>query len=127
MITKSIRLTEQEAAGLRSYVDLTGEVEANVLKRAALRGLKDLRLDQAILNYMEHGDSYRAAEIAGVGRAEFLWLAMERGVTLLKGPSHMEETLEALGHALDDKRLIAAGRHLAQTKTSAHPMAEAGD
>jgi hypothetical protein len=45
MITKSIRLTEDEAASLRNYVTLTGEVEANVLKRAALRGLRDIRLD----------------------------------------------------------------------------------
>lgn len=49
MLTKSIRLTEEEAAELREYLAATGEVEATVLKRAALRGLKELRLEQGIL------------------------------------------------------------------------------
>jgi predicted HTH domain antitoxin len=127
MITKSVRLTEEEAADLRKYVSLTGELEANVLKRAALRGFKDLRFDQAILRYMENGDSYEAAEIAGMGRAEFLWLAMERGVPLLKGPSYMEEELESLGRDLGDERLVTAARKLAEAKAADRKLVEAGD
>ena len=119
MITKSIRLTEEEAASLRRYVELTGEVEANVLKRAALRGLGDLRLERAIARYLETGDSHKAGEIAGIGRAPFLWEAMERGVQILRGPSRMEDTLQALGTELGDERLIAAGRKLAASKQGA--------
>lgn len=126
MITKSIRLTEDQAADLRKYVDLTGEVEASVLKHAAVRGLRDLRVERALLRYMENGDSYEAAEIAGLERAEFLWLAAERGVPLLKGPSFMEETLESLGHDLGDNRLTAAGRRLAEAKATDRGAAEAG-
>ena len=35
LTTKSIRLTEEEAADLREYLEITGEVEAVALKRAA--------------------------------------------------------------------------------------------
>src|SRR5688572_26738228 len=125
VITKSIRLTEEQAAELRRYVDLTGEVEASVLKHAAVRGLKDLRFERAILQYMESGDSYEAAEIAGMGRAEFLWLAAERGVPVLKGSSFMEETLESLGRDLGDERLIAAAQELAEAKATERRGAEA--
>lgn len=105
MITKSIRLTEEEAATLRDYVDLTGEVEANVLKRAALMGLQEMRVERAILDYLKHGDSSRAGEIAGIGRAPFLNLLMDRGVTILSGPSHLAEDLSNLADILGDERL----------------------
>lgn len=127
MITKSIRLSEEQAAELRRYVDLTGDVEANVLKNAAVRGLKDLRFERGVLHYLEHGDSYEAAEIAGVGRAEFLWLAAERGVSVLKGPSSMEETLESFGRDLGDERFSEAARRLAESKATERRTVEAGD
>jgi hypothetical protein len=40
LTTKSIRLTEAEAADLREYLEITGEVEAVALKRAAMRGIR---------------------------------------------------------------------------------------
>jgi hypothetical protein len=55
--TKSIRLSDEEAASLREYVELSGEVEAVALKRAAMRGLREFRLDQAILAYINGRDS----------------------------------------------------------------------
>jgi hypothetical protein len=116
MITKSIRLTEAEAASLRRYVDLTGEVEANGLKRAALRGLRDLRMERAVLAYRERGDSYEAAEIAGIGRAQFLWEAADYHVPLLRGPSHLDEEIESLGKDLGSERLVAAAHALAEAK-----------
>ena len=73
---------------------------------------------RAILHYIEHDDSYAAAEIAGFGRAEFLWLAAERGVPMLKGPSCMEETLESLGRDLADERLSNAAQRLAESKAT---------
>ncbi|MBI3971201.1 MAG: DUF433 domain-containing protein [Chloroflexi bacterium] len=118
MITKSIRLTEEEAAQVRQYVEATGEVEAAVLKRAMLRGLKDIRLERGILAYLEGHGASEAAAIAGLGHAEFLWELMERGVQVLKGPSHMAKTLDRLGRELGDEKLIAAGRTLAEAEVA---------
>jgi hypothetical protein len=112
MLTKSIRLTEEEAAQVKEYVALTGEVEATVLKRAALRGFKEMRLEQGILAYIQGEGSAEAAAIAGVGRAEFLWLLAERGVPLLKDPLAFSDGLEYLAEQLGDKRLAAIARTL---------------
>jgi predicted HTH domain antitoxin len=114
MITKSIRLTEAEAAELRAYVVLTGEVEANVLKRAALRGLKDMRLEQAILAFIRGASSTEAAELAGIPRAVLLWELGERGVPVLQGPSTMGAALESLAEAFHDEKMAAVARKLAQ-------------
>ena len=48
MLTKSIRLTDEEASELDDVVQQSGEVEASVLKRAALRGLREDRVDRAV-------------------------------------------------------------------------------
>ena len=63
MVTKSIRLTEQEAAELREYLDISGEIEAVVLKKAALRGIRELRLSEAILQFLDQRDTDRAARV----------------------------------------------------------------
>lgn len=114
MLTKSIRLTEDEAAQVKEYVTLTGEVEATVLKRAALRGFKEMRLEQGILAYIRGEGSGEAAAIAGVGRAEFLWLLGERGVPLLKDPFAFSDGLEYLAEQLGDERLAAVARNLSK-------------
>src|SRR5687768_15727473 len=86
MQTKSIRLTDEEATSLRAYVAATGEVEASVMKRAMLRGLVELRLEQGILAYLNGEDSAAAAEIAGLPRAGFLQALIDRGIHILDGP-----------------------------------------
>jgi hypothetical protein len=109
MITKSIRLSEDEASQLKAYVQRTGEVEASALKRAALRGLHDLRVEQGILAYLDGYDSGSAAAIAGIGRAQFLWLLSERGVTLLR-EHDLAESLRTLAQDLNDPKLTAAAK-----------------
>src|SRR6266540_2265234 len=100
MLTKSIRLTEEEAGQLRDYLAVTGEVEASVLKRAALRGLRELRIERAILAYLEGQDSGEAAAIAGLPRAAFLQALVDRGIALLHEPSPLREEVALLGDAL---------------------------
>lgn len=113
MLTKSIRLTKDEAAELGRYTELTGEVEATALKRAALRGLRELRLEQALLTYLERHNSTAAAEIAGIPRGEFLQIVVDKGITILDGPSTLAEELLGLAEQLDDERLTAAAQRLA--------------
>ena len=68
------------------YLAITSEIEAAVLKRAALRGLRELRTEQGILAFLEGRGSSEAAAIAGLPRAGFLQLLIDKGVTLLGGP-----------------------------------------
>jgi predicted HTH domain antitoxin len=110
MPTKSIRLSIEEAASLRQYVELTGEVEAVALKRAAMRGLREFRLEQGVLAYLNGRDSGRAAAIAGLPRARFLEVLMERGVSVLDGSSTVAEEVEDLAEALGDEKLGRAVR-----------------
>jgi predicted HTH domain antitoxin len=116
MLTKSIRLTEEEAAALREYLELTGEIEAVALKQAALRGIREMRLAEAIRAYVEEHDSDRAARIAGLPRAEFLHVLGEKGIHVLDGPSHLGTELETLARRFNDKRLAVAARDLAITE-----------
>jgi predicted HTH domain antitoxin len=116
MVTKSIRLTESEAADLRRYLDVTGEVEAHVLKRATMRGLRELRIEQGILAFRQGRWSSEAAEIAGLPRAEFLWLLTEKGITILEGPSALADELAHMAEQLGDERLAAIARELHQSR-----------
>lgn len=113
MRTKSIRLTDDEAADLQRFVAVTGGVEATVLKRAALRGLKELRLEHGILAFLGGAGSAEAAEIAGLPRAIFLQTLVDRGITILQGPSTVAADLESLGAALGNERLQRVARKLA--------------
>jgi hypothetical protein len=116
MQTKSIRLTDAEATQLQQYIATTGEIEAAVLKRAVLRGLRQLRLEQGILAYLETRDSSAAAEVAGVPRAELLQVLIDKGVTILDGPSTLASELSVMAEHLADERLAAAARKLAESK-----------
>ena len=116
MLTKSIRLTEEEAAQLKEYTAISGEVEAAALKRAAMRGLKEMRLEQGILAFLDGRGSSEAAEVAGVPRAEFLQVLIDKGVHLLRGPSTVPEELEFLAEQFGNERLAAVARALKEDR-----------
>jgi hypothetical protein len=108
LVTKSIRLTEEEAGAVQEFVVHTGEVEATVLKRAMLRGLQELRLEQAILAYLSDGDSTAAAQVAGLPRARLIDRLIDHGVPLLTGPSTVRHEVAYLADALGSSRLHGA-------------------
>jgi predicted HTH domain antitoxin len=112
MVTKSIRLTEEEAARLKKYLDVTGEVEATALKRAALRGLQEMRVEQGILAYLRSHSSSEAAEIAGLPRAEFLQILIDKGITIIDGPSTFGSDLAELAKRLGNRKLLDVARVL---------------
>src|SRR5205807_6564906 len=109
MLTKSIRLTDQEARDLEDMVRSTGEVEASVLKRAALRGLREERVDKAVLHYLHGASSSEAAALAHMPRGQFLDLLAEKGIAVLDAPSSVPEELEAVAALLGDQRLAGVG------------------
>src|SRR5438477_7437556 len=96
MVTKSIRLTDEESAEVARYLDLVGGTEAALLKDATLRGLRDIRLGRGILAYLEGAMPEEAARIAGLPRAPFLEALAEHGVNLLRGSSRIADELETL-------------------------------
>ena len=125
MLTKSIRLTEEEARDLEELVLSSGEVEASVLKRAALRGLRDERLDKAVLLYLNGASSSEAATLAHVPRAKFLDLLVEKGITLLDAPSGVPEELEAVAALFGDRRLAEVAGQIRGRGPGAPPTAGA--
>ena len=112
MLTKSIRLTEEEAAELREYLDISGEVEAVALKKAALRGIRELRLSQAISLYLDERDADHAAHVAGVPRAQFLHVLVEKGISVLEEPSSLAAELEGLARHFGNERLAQVAADL---------------
>ncbi|MBI4494764.1 MAG: hypothetical protein HY690_18465 [Chloroflexi bacterium] len=108
MVTKSIRLTDVEAAELHDFVVRTGQAEAAVLRRAALGGLRAERLEAGIAAYLRGADTQAAADLAGMPRAQFLHELMACGVTVLRGPSTVLEEAAYLEELLGDERLRVA-------------------
>ena len=105
LTTKSIRLTEEELADLHEYLEMTGDIEAVALKRAALLGIRELRLAEAIRVYLKERDSEHGARIAGIPRAQFLQILTEKGISILEGPSSLASEMEGLARWFRDGRL----------------------
>ena len=116
LTTKSIRLTEEEVADLREYLEISGEVEAVALKRAAMRGIRELRLGEAIRSYLEERDSDHAARIAGLPRAQFLQILTDKGISILDGPSSLASELENLARRFEDRRLAEAAAEVQRAR-----------
>jgi hypothetical protein len=120
MQTKSIRLTEEEAAELDEYVRQSGEVEASVLKRAALRGLREDRIERAVLLYLRGASTSEAARLARLPRARFLDLLADKGVVILEAPSSLPEELDAVARLSGDAALAEAAEAV-RSRGPAHP------
>ena len=98
--TKSIRLTEEEQELVDGYLALTGEVEATFLKRAAMRGVREEMLERGIMAFTSGTPSFRAAEIAGIGRGEFFRVLIERKIPF--GPENSNDLFENLLRRADE-------------------------
>jgi hypothetical protein len=116
MPTKSIRLSDDEAQRLRDLGAETGEPESVILRRAALRGLQELRLERGLLAYLDGASSAEGAAIAGLPRAAFLDALAERGIVMLRGPSTLASELDALATLLGNSRLAAAAAKLTESE-----------
>jgi hypothetical protein len=78
-----------------------------VLERAALRGLRDERLDRAVMLYLQGAGSAEAAAVAQMSRSRFLDLIADRGITVLEAPSGIPEEPKAAVALLGDEELAA--------------------
>jgi hypothetical protein len=123
VLTKSIRLTDDEANELDEVVRLSGEVEASILKRAALRGLREDRLERAVLLYLRGGGTSEAARFARVPRARFIDLLVDKGISVLEGPSSLPEELDHVARLTNDRGLADVAAALGGTRSPTPPSA----
>ena len=106
---KSLRFSETEEAEIRSYIELTGEQEAVVMERAAIRGLRAERLERSVMAYVGGASSAEAAVMAGLDRHAFLIKALDRGVVVLDDqPEDLLRDLSQAATLFGDAHLASA-------------------
>lgn len=98
--TKSVRLEPEETQALAELAEKLGCSEAALLRRWALEGIRETRIDLAILEFTKGRASVdQAAQTAGLERYLFEAELIRRGVF---GPGAVEESsgdwLRNLGH-----------------------------
>jgi len=99
-VTKSIRLTPEEAEDLARLVADTAYAEAALLRQWVLAGMQQFRVAEALRAYQEgHVDIYRAAQQARLPVAVLLEEMAARKVAVLEHPDAFGPGLEALGVA----------------------------
>ena len=114
MTERAITLTDEELDELERHSERAGEQQAVALRHAALRGLRELRLERGIDAYTRGESSQVAADIAGLPRAVFLQTLVERGAMLLEVPPSLAQQLRELAGLLGDDRLVAAAGKLTE-------------
>jgi hypothetical protein len=99
-VTKSIRLTPDEAADLTQLVAGTAYAEAALLRQWVLTGMQQFRITEAIRAYQEGAMALRqAAERAQLPVAVFLEELAARKVAVLEAPDAFGPGVEALREA----------------------------
>jgi len=101
-VTKSIRLTAEEARELAHLVDGTAYAEAALMRQWVLSGMQQFRLSEAIRAYQEgQVDLHGAAERAQLPVAVLLEEMAARKVAVLERPDAVGPGLESLRAAFD--------------------------
>jgi hypothetical protein len=96
-VTKSIRLTTEEAEDLAQLVTGTAYAEAALLRQWVLAGMQQFRIAEAIRMYQDgHVDIYQAAARARLPVAILLDEMAARKVAILDQPDAFGPGLEAL-------------------------------
>lgn len=122
-VTKSIRLTGQEARALAKVVETGPFSEAALMKQWVLAGLQRHKLEEAIQAYMRREVSIgEGAARADVSYHRF-WEELERrNVVMLEDPQFLQR-LEEIAEAFNMPDLAMAARAAAAEESSGHPRA----
>lgn len=103
-VTKSIRLTEEEAEALAQLVADTPYAEAALLRQWVLAGMQQFRVSEAIRAYQEgQVDVWQAAEQARLPVAVLLEEMAGRKVAVLEAPDAFGPGLAALRETFDEE------------------------
>ena len=96
-VSKSIRLTAEEARELAHLVDGTAYAEAALMRQWVLSGMQQFRLSEAIRAYQEgQADLHGAAQQAQLPVAVLLEEMAARKVAVLERPDAVGPGLESL-------------------------------
>ena len=91
MITKSVRLTPDEAQELARAAQQTAATESALMKKLILEGLQAQKLDRAIQAYMRREVDLRGgAAVAGVSYNRFLHQVQARHIVILEDQTFLE-------------------------------------
>jgi len=91
MITKSVRLTSDEAQELARAAQQTAATESALMKKLILEGLQAQKLDRAIQAYMRREVDLRGgAALAGVSYNRFLRQVQARHIVILEDQTFLE-------------------------------------
>ena len=105
MITKSVRLTPNEAEELSRIANQSAASEAALMKKWVLDGLQSQKITQATQAYAEGKVDLRAgALMAGVTYNRFLHEVQSRRIIILEDPAFLER-LYTLAEDFDNKEL----------------------
>ena len=97
LITKSIRLSEEENALLRAVSEAESISESTLLKKWVLEKLKQYLLNKAIEDYVEKKlDLASAAHEAGISVREFMGHLERRGLPVMESEEMFWEGLRTL-------------------------------
>ncbi len=91
MITKSVRLTSDEAQELARAAQQTAATESALMKKLILEGLQAQKLDRAVQAYMRREVDLRGgAALAGVSYNRFLRQVQARHIVILEDQTFLE-------------------------------------
>ena len=100
-----VRLDEEDLRHIDELAEETNLVRSEVTRQALRTGMKRLRMERALMKYLDHEFTLaRAAEYAGVGIFEMSQVAAERGIPYFRYP------VEELRHDAEVARRILRRR-----------------
>lgn len=95
--TVSTRLDTDEAALLESLSEVSGDDRSSLIRSLLRRGMKELRLEQAVSEYRRGAVTLsRASEIAGLSQWDFVALMEKEDLNLNYGVDDLESDLNAI-------------------------------
>ncbi len=107
-VTKSVRLTKEEAEELARVARQTAATEASLMKKWILEGLQAQKLERAIEAYMNRKVDLRGgALMAGVSYNRFLSEIEARHIVILEDSDFLDR-LHWLGEHFDNQALQKA-------------------
>jgi hypothetical protein len=118
IITKSIRLTPEEAQQIDAAVSALPGTESSILKSWVIEGAERTRLEQAVRAYSERlVDIRQGAEQAGLPYLEFIRELERRRITVLEDPQGFMEGFSALAERFGSRQMKKLARQGRQRGT----------
>ncbi len=105
MITKSVRLTKEEAAELARVAQQSAATESALMKKWVIEGMRAQKLQQAVQAYMQGSVDLRSgAALAEISYNRFLQELQARRVVILEDTAFLD-SLAWLSDAFDNQDL----------------------